>query len=100
MAVVLGGLLLQSGPVVAWGGALVLGLAVARALTRLGVSRVRAAGLEMLWRGDARKLTTARGTELVLQAELRNRHNAPVSISRSARGRGAGIARTGAPRER
>ena len=50
MAVVLGGLLLQSGPVVAWGGALVLGLSVARALTRLGVSRVRAAGLEMLWR--------------------------------------------------
>jgi uncharacterized protein (DUF58 family) len=78
MGVVLGGLLLQSGPVVAWGGALVLGLAIARALTRLGVSRVRAAGLEMLWRGDARRLTVARGTELVLQAELRNRHNAPV----------------------
>ena len=78
MAVVLGGLLLQSGPVVAWGGALVLGLAVARALTRLGVSRVRAAGLEMLWRGEARKLTVARGTELVLQAELRNRHSSSV----------------------
>jgi uncharacterized protein (DUF58 family) len=78
MAVVLGGLLLQSGPVVAWGGALLLGLAVARALTRLGVSRVRAAGLEMLWRGDARKLTVARGTDLVLQAELRNRHRTAV----------------------
>jgi len=78
MAVVLGGLLLQSGPVVAWGGALVLGLAVARALTRLGVSRARAAGLEMLWRGEARKLTTTRGAEIVLQAELRNRHRAPV----------------------
>src|SRR5438477_6514288 len=78
MAVVLGGLLLQSGPVVAWGGALVLGLAVARALTRLGVNRVRAAGLEMLWRGEARKLTTTRGTEVVLQAELRNRHSAAV----------------------
>lgn len=78
MAVVLGGLLLQSGPVVAWGGALVLGLAVARALTRFGVSRVRAAGLEMLWRGDVRKQSVARGTELVLHAELRNRHSAPV----------------------
>ena len=78
MAVVLGGLLLQSGAVVAWGGALLLGLAVARALTRLGVSRVRAAGLEMLWRGDARKLTVARGTEVVLQAELRNRHRTAV----------------------
>lgn len=78
MAVVLGGLVLQSGPVVAWGGALVLGLGVARALTRLGVSRVRAAGLEMLWRGDARKLTVARGSELVLHAELRNRYSAPV----------------------
>lgn len=78
MFVVLGGLLLQSGPVVAWGGALLLGLSVARALTRLGVSRVRAAGLEMLWRGDARKVTVGRGTEVVLQAELRNRYSAPV----------------------
>ena len=78
MAVVLGGLLIQSGPVVAWGGALLLGLAVARALTRLGVSRVRAAGLEMLWRGEARKLTVARGTEVVLHAELRNRYSAAV----------------------
>jgi uncharacterized protein (DUF58 family) len=78
MAVVLGGLLLQSGPVVGWGGALLVGLAMARALTRLGVSRVRAAGLEMLWRGEARKLTVARGTEVVLQAELRNRSSTPV----------------------
>ena len=78
MIIVLGGLLLQSGPVVAWGGALLLGLAVARALTRLGVSRVRAAGLEMLWRGEARKLRMARGSELTIQAELRNRHSAPV----------------------
>jgi uncharacterized protein (DUF58 family) len=70
--------LLQSGPVVAWGGALLLGLAVARALTRLGVNRVRAAGLEMLWRGDARRMTVARGSELVLYAELRNRYSAPV----------------------
>ncbi len=78
MGVVLGGLLLQSGPVVTWGGALVLGLSVARALTRLGVSRVRAAGLEMLWRGDVRRLSTTRGQDLVLEAELRNRHSAPV----------------------
>lgn len=78
IALVLGGLLLQSGPVVAWGGALLLGLALARGLTRLGVSRARAAGLEMLWRGEARRLTLARGTEVVLLAELRNRHNAPV----------------------
>lgn len=78
MAVVLGGLLIQSGPVVAWGGAVLLGLAIARAVTRLGVARVRTAGLEMLWRGEARRLTVARGTEHVLQAELRNRHNAAV----------------------
>jgi uncharacterized protein (DUF58 family) len=76
--VVLGGLLLQSGPVVAWGGALLLGLSIARAITQLGVSRVRAAGLEMLWRGEARRVTVARGGEVVLQAELRNRHVAPV----------------------
>jgi uncharacterized protein (DUF58 family) len=78
MAVVLGGLLLQSGPVVGWGGALLVGLAMARALTRLGVSRVRAAGLEMLWRGESRKLTVARGAEVVLQAELRNRSSTTV----------------------
>lgn len=78
MAVVMGGLLLQSGPVVAWGGAVLMGLAVARALTRLGVSRVRAAGLEMLWRGEGRQVTIARGAEAVLQAELRNRFGAPV----------------------
>ena len=29
-------------------------------------------------RGDVRRLTVARGAELVLQAELRNRHSAPV----------------------
>jgi uncharacterized protein (DUF58 family) len=78
IGVVLGGLLLQSGPVVTWGGALVLGLAVARALTRLGVSQVRAAGLEMLWRGEVRRVTTTRGQELRLEAELRNRHGSPV----------------------
>jgi uncharacterized protein (DUF58 family) len=78
MLVVLGGLLLQSGPVVAWGGALLVGLAIARAITRLGVSRVRAAGLEMLWRGESRRLTVARGSEVVLQAELRNRSKVAV----------------------
>lgn len=78
MLVVLGGLFLQSGPVVAWGGALLLGLAIARALTRLGVHRVRAAGLEMLWRGEVRKLTTARDAEVVLHAELRNRSGSTV----------------------
>ena len=72
MLVTIGGLLLQSGPVVAWGGAIVLGLAVARALTRVGVSRVRAAGLEMLWRGETRKVTVARGTELLLQIAVRS----------------------------
>lgn len=78
MAVVLGGLLIQSGPVVAWGGALVLGLCIARAITQLGVSRVRTAGLEMLWQGEARTLRVARGTEVVLRAELRNRHSSAV----------------------
>jgi uncharacterized protein (DUF58 family) len=78
MLVVLGGLLLQTGAVVAWGGALLLGLVLARALTRLGVSRARTSGLEMLWRGEARRLTLARGGEVVLEAELRNRHTSSV----------------------
>jgi len=64
---------MQSGPVVAWGGALLVGLALARAVTEFSVNRIRNAGFEMLWRGDARSARTARGELLEIEAEVRNR---------------------------
>ncbi len=67
------GLVLQSGPVVAWAGALLVGLALARAVTEVSVNRIRSAGFEMLWRGDARSARGARGDVLEIEAEVRNR---------------------------
>src|SRR5689334_12712546 len=54
IAVVGAGVLLGEPAVLSWGGAMLVGLAVARAVTLIGVTRVRAAGFEMLWRETAR----------------------------------------------
>ena len=67
------GLLMQSGPVVAWAGSLLVGLALARAVTEVSVNRIRNAGFEMLWRGEARSARVARGELLEIEAEVRNR---------------------------
>jgi uncharacterized protein (DUF58 family) len=67
------GVLLQQGAVVAWGGALLVGLAVARAVTRLSVGQIRAAGFEMLWKEEPRYRRVARGETIELTAEIRNR---------------------------
>ena len=67
------GLIMQSGPVVAWAGSLLVGLAVARAVTEVSVHRIRSAGFEMLWRGEARSARVARGEILEIEAEVRNR---------------------------
>lgn len=67
------GLIMQSGPVVAWAGSLLIGLAVARAVTEVSVNRIRSAGFEMLWRGEARSARVARGEVLEIEAEVRNR---------------------------
>lgn len=65
--------MLQSGPVVAWAGSLLVGLALARAVTEVSVNRIRSAGFEMLWRGEARSARVARGEVLEIEAEVRNR---------------------------
>ena len=57
----------------AWTGAMLLGLAIARAVTYVGVFRVRRAGFEMLWQHDERTRRLCRGEEVELQAEVRNR---------------------------
>ncbi len=72
-AVVLAGVLLFQPAIVAWGGALIVGLAVGRAITLLHVARVRGAGFEMVWRGSGRNIRVLRGQSATLFAEVRNR---------------------------
>lgn len=62
----------------AWGGALVVGLSIARGATVVLVSRVRRAGFEMLWRKAGRVQRIARGESLAIEAELRNRDSRAV----------------------
>jgi uncharacterized protein (DUF58 family) len=59
-------------PVVAFGGAMLLAVAIGRAMALLVVTRLRAAGFEMVWTGPARVHRVARGASVVLPAELRN----------------------------
>ena len=67
------GVLLRSPSIVGWAGALLLGLAVGRLATRTSVAGIRAAGFEMLWRGESRLARLARGESIELEAEIRNR---------------------------
>jgi uncharacterized protein (DUF58 family) len=67
------GVVLMQPAVLAWGGAILVGLAIARAVTLLGVTRVRAAGFEMIWRENGRARRVPRGELLELAAEVRNR---------------------------
>jgi uncharacterized protein (DUF58 family) len=67
------GVVLTQPAVLAWGGAVLVGLAIARAVTLLGVTRVRAAGFEMIWRESGRSRRVPRGEVVELAAEVRNR---------------------------
>ena len=67
------GVLLQQASVVGWAGSVLLGLAVARAVTQVSVARIRTSGFEMLWREEPRHRRLARGERVELQAEVRNR---------------------------
>ncbi len=58
---------------VAFGGAVILAIAVGRAVAQVAVTRLRSAGFEMLWASPRRVARTARGGEVTLEAELRNR---------------------------
>jgi uncharacterized protein (DUF58 family) len=61
---------------------MLLGLAVARALTRATLSRARAAGFEMLWRRVERAITSTRQVEVRVSAELRNRSGELLVLER------------------
>ncbi len=65
-------------PVVAFGGAMILAVALGRAIALVAVTRLRAAGFEMVWSGPTRVFRVSRGGSLVLAAELRNRGQDPV----------------------
>jgi uncharacterized protein (DUF58 family) len=71
--VVLAGLVLREAAIVAWGGGVLFGMALARAASLVSVHRIRAAGFEMTWSAERRTVSVSRGTELSLRAEVRNR---------------------------
>lgn len=59
--------------VLGWAGAIVVGLAATRMLTRTTIARARAAGFEMLWQQAERTAVAHRLQPFTLTAELRNR---------------------------
>jgi uncharacterized protein (DUF58 family) len=60
-------------PAVAFGGAMLLAVAIGRAVALVAVTRLRTAGFEMVWTGPTRVHRATRGSSVVLEAELRNR---------------------------
>ncbi len=73
VVVVAVGVAARAPAIVGWGGAMLLAMAIARAVTLVSVSRIRAAGFEMLWSGPRRVVRTTRGSEVEVEAEVRNR---------------------------
>lgn len=63
---------------VSYGGAMILAVAIGRAVAMASVTRLRAAGFEMVWSSSRRVVRTARGEPVFLEAELRNRSNEPM----------------------
>jgi len=63
---------------VAYGAALIAGVAVSRALTLLSVARARAAGFEMSWLLGRRAQRATRLHPQTITAELRNRDTSPI----------------------
>jgi uncharacterized protein (DUF58 family) len=59
----------------AWAGSLIVGLAIARTLTRSKIARARTAGFEMLWQRAERSASCAKNGQISFTAELRNRSN-------------------------
>jgi len=62
----------------AYGAAILLGVALARALTRVSVARARAAGFEMLWLSEHPLRRATKGKSFILKTELRNRDTLPT----------------------
>jgi len=65
-------------PIVAFGGAMLLAVALGRAMALVTVSHLREAGFELVWAVSERVHRMARGGRLVLEAEMRNRSGEAV----------------------
>ena len=72
-AVVLVGVVTRQVALVAWGGGIVFAMALARASALASVQRIRSAGFEMLWSASHRVVSVARGAQIEIEAEVRNR---------------------------
>lgn len=68
-------------PVVAFGGAVILVVAFGRAVARATISRLRAAGFEMVWKEPGRVHRLARGQTVVVRGELRNRGDLSIRVT-------------------
>jgi uncharacterized protein (DUF58 family) len=64
----------------AFGGAIILAIAFGKALSFVGSTRLRRAGFEMVWALSHRVIKLARGSQIVVQVELRNRGKDPVRV--------------------
>jgi uncharacterized protein (DUF58 family) len=78
MALVALGAAARLAPIVAFGGAMLLAVAIGRAIALVAISRLRDAGFEMVWAGTTRVHRVARGASVLLEAELRNRGHEAV----------------------
>lgn len=67
------GVSLQSGPILGFGGAILLALGIARAVTEVSVTKIRCSGFEMLWRHPENARRMLRGQTVELEGELLNR---------------------------
>ena len=72
-ALLAAGIALRSAAIATFAGAIILAVAVGRALAQTAVTRLRAAGFEMVWSTPRRVARTHRGGVLEIEAELRNR---------------------------
>ena len=68
--------------VVAFGGAMLLAIALGRAIALVSVTRLREGGFEMVWLASTRVCRAVRGGTLRIEAELRNRSREAVSCLR------------------
>ncbi len=68
-------------PVVGFGGAMLLAIALGRAIARVGVARLRSAGFEMTWADARRVRVVPRGGSIVIRSELRNGGDEPIRVS-------------------
>lgn len=73
LAIAVVGLVAREPAIVGWAGAMVVAMALARAVTVVSISRIRAAGFEMLWTSSKRVIRTGRGSVVEVEAEVRNR---------------------------